>query len=182
MHIRSRSAAACAATVAAFALTGCFPTLPNFPNPGPPDPPIVPLSDDASMKQVIEPAKQFAQLNELEDVSGGFGWVACGGQNEALYYGQVEMSFLLPKGIDEKQYIRQIAKTMVANGWTDGPPRGDRSFGTLVHTDHVRAIITGGNFNVRERGAIQLLAQCRNTNDHRDDSVGVNITDQLRQR
>ncbi len=168
-------------TALTFAVAGCFPMMPKMPRPGPPDPPVVPLSDEASMKQVIDPAKEFVRLNQLEDVSGGFGWVACGGQNEALDYGQVEMSFLLPKDIVPQSYIRQIAKTMVAHGWTDGAPPGFKPFGTVIHTDEVKAIMAQDGF-YKELGKIQLLGECRNTNDHRDDYAGVSITDQLRQR
>ena len=134
------------------------------------------------MSQVIQPAKEFVVLNQLQDVTGGFGWVACGGQNEALYYGEVSMSFLLPNDVDESRYVKQIVKMMVSHGWMDGPAGGDQSFGTLLHTNEVRAAIGGGNSYNKERGTIRLSGECRNTNDHRDDSAGINITDQLNQR
>ena len=94
---------------------------PKMPEAESSKPPIVPLPDEASMQQVIDPAKEFVILNQLQDVSGGFGWVACGGQNEALYYGEVQVMFLLPKGVDEGRYIKQIVKMMVSHGWMDGP-------------------------------------------------------------
>ncbi len=143
---------------------------------------MVPMPDPASMQQVILPAREFVVLNRLQDVSGGFGWVACGGQDEALYYGEVQMSFLLPKGVDEDRYLEQIVKMMVSHGWADGPAPGDRSFGTLLHTNEVRASIAGGDMYNRERGTIRLSGECRNTNDHRADSAGIDITDQLTQR
>jgi hypothetical protein len=160
---------------------GCFPMAPTMPKAESSKPPIIPLPDEASMQQVIDPAKEFVILNQLQDVSGGFGWVACGGQNEALYYGEVQVSFLLPKNVDEARYIKQMAKMMVSHGWMDNP-NGDRSFGTLLHTNEVRAAITGGDSFNRESGTVRLSGECRNTNDHRDDSAGIDITEQLRQR
>lgn len=173
---------ACALIGVVAVAAGCFPMKPPMPKEDSSKPSIIPMPDEASMQQVIDPAREFVILNQLQDVSGGFGWVACGAQNEALYYGQVDMSFLLPKDVDESRYIKQIVKMMVSHGWQDGPVAGDHSFGTLLHTNEVRAAIGGGNAFVKERGSIQLSGQCRNTNDHRADSAGIDITDKLTQR
>lgn len=140
------------------------------------------MPDPASMQQVIDPAKEFVVLNRLQHVSGSFGWVACGGQGEALYYGEARVYFRMPKDMDAQRYAGKIAQMMVSHGWMDGPAPGDRSFGTLVHTNEVRAIITGGDRDNPETGQVQLLGECRNTTDHRADSTTVSITDQLRQR
>ena len=144
--------------------------------------PIIPLPDEASMQQVIDPAKEFVILNQLQGVTGGFGWVACGGQNEALYYGEAQVMFRLPEGVDENRYLKQIVKMMVSHGWMDGPAAGDRSFGTLLRTNEVRAAITGSDSDYRGLGKVRLSGECRNTNDHRDDSAGIDITPQLTQR
>ena len=71
---------------------------------------------------------------------------------------------------------------MGSHGWMDGPVGGDRSFGTLLHTNEVRAAISGGGAVYRELGKVRLSGECRNTNDHRDDSAWIDITDQLTQR
>ena len=173
---------ACALVGIVAVAAGCFPMAPTTPKAESSKPPIVPLPDEASMQQVIDPAKEFVILNQLQDVTGGFGWVACGGQNEALYYGEVQLMFQLPEGVDEDRYIKQIVKMMVSHGWMDGPAEGDRSFGTLLHTNEVRAAITGGDSSTRELGKVRLSGECRNTNDHRDDSAGIDITAQLTQR
>ncbi len=161
---------------------GCTPTAPEKPNAESSNPPFVPMPDPASMQQVILPAREFVVLNRLQDVTGTFGWVACGGENEALYYGEVQLTFAVPKGVDENRYINQIVKMMVSHGWMDGPVEGDGSPGTLLRTNEVRAAISGGDAVYRELGTIRLSGECRNTNDHRDDSAGVDITDQLTQR
>jgi hypothetical protein len=173
---------ACALVGVVAVAAGCFPMAPNTPEGDSSKPPIVPLPDPASMQQVIQPAREFVILNQLQDVTGTFGWVACGGQDEALYYGEVQLKFVLPKGVDENRYIKQIVKMMVSHGWMDTPANGDRSFGTLLHTNEVRAAISGGDSVWRELGKIRLSGECRNTNDHRDDSAGIDITDQVTQR
>ncbi len=182
MATRTRSARLACALIGIVAVAaGCVPMAPEKPKEDSPKPSMVPLPDPASMQQVIDPAKEFVILNRFQDVSGTFGWVACGGQDEALYYGEVRLSFLLPKDIDEGRYIKQIVKMMVSHGWMDSPT-GDRSFGTLLHTNEVRAAITGSDSFNRESGTVRLSGECRNTNDHRDDSAGIDITGQLAQR
>lgn len=178
MVLRSRLVCVLAAVVC----TGCSSLLPHTPPSESSKTSIVPMPDPASMQQVIDPAKEFVVLNHLQDVSGSFGWVACGGQDEALYYGEARVYFRMPEDMDAQGYVRKIAQMMVSHGWMDGPTPGDRSFGTLVHTNEVRAIITGGNRDNPETGQIQLLGECRNTTDHRADGTTVSITDQLRQR
>jgi hypothetical protein len=172
----------CASVGVLAVAAGCFPIAPPAPKEDSSDPPIVPMPDEASMHQVILPAREFVILNQLQDVSGTFGWVACGGQHEALYYGEVRLFFRLPEDIPEDRYLDQIVKMMVSHGWADGPVAGDRSLGTLLHTAEVRAAISGGNSFNREDGMVRLSGECRNTNDHRDDSAGIVITDQLTQR
>lgn len=180
-HAR-RARLACALIGIVAVATGCFPMKPPMPKEDSSKPSIVPMPDEASMQQVIDPAKEFVILNQLQDVSGTFGWVACGAQNEALYYGEVQIKFLLPPDVSEDRYIKQIVKMMVSHGWADSPVAGDHSFGTLLHTNEVRAAISGGNTVAREIGTIRLSGECRNTNDHRDDSAGIDITDRLTQR
>lgn len=176
-----RSRLMCALAVAAV-VAGCSSLLPQTPTSEPSKPSIVPMPDPASMQQVIDPAREFVVLNQLQNVSGSFGWVACGGQDEALYYGEARVYFLMPENTDAQRYVRKIAQMMVSHGWMDGPAPGDRSFGALIHTNEVRAVITGGDRDNPETGQVQLLGECRNTTDHRADGASVNITDQLRQR
>ena len=169
---------ACALAGVALAAASCFSTASEAPKIAPSKPPTVPMPDPASMQQVILPAREFVILNQLQDVTGTFGWVACGGQNEALYYGEVQLLFALPDGIAEDRYIKQIVKMMVSHGWMDGPVEGDRSFGTLLHTNEVRAAISGDGAVYRELGKVRLSGECRNMDDHRD-AASVNVTDQV---
>ncbi len=170
----------CTLAAAAF-LAGCSSSSPD-PARDPTQPSMVPMPDPASMQQVIDPAKEFVVLNHLQDVSGSFGWVACGGQEEALYYGEARVYFPVPEDTDAQRYVDKIAQMMVSHGWMDGPAPADRPPGTLIHTNEVRAVITGGSRDNPATGQIQLLGECRNTTDHRGASTAVSITDQLRQR
>jgi hypothetical protein len=160
------------------AVAGCSSASQQSPS----KPSFVPMPDPASIQQVIDPAKEFVVLNRLQDVSGSFSWVACGGQDEARYYGEARVYFRMPEDMDAQRYVGTIAHMMVSHGWMDAPAPGERSFGTLIHTSEVRAIITGGSRDNPETGQIQLLGECRNTTDHRGNATAVSITDRLRQR
>lgn len=142
---------------------------------------LAPLSDDEAMAQVVGPAKEFVQANQLQDVTGGFAFASCNDQGEPPYRATVDMSFALPAGADAAAFVKQIASTMILRGWVDGPPPGQNPFGTVIHTDEVMAVM-GAKPNYPELAQVQLYGQCRNMVDHRDDGTtnGVSITDQLR--
>ena len=144
-----------------------------------PPPQVKTASNEDTMKQVIDPARQIVKAAGLTDVFGGFSFEACNDQGEPPYRGRLEVSFAIPQGVEPQAYIRQIADTMVQQGWVDGPPPGKRAFGTVIHTDEVMAILSQHPV-AREDGAIRVFGECRNMVDHRDDPVkDVNVTDQL---
>lgn len=150
------------------------------PTTSPPGP-VETASNEDTMKQVVEPARQIVALAGLKDVYGGFSFEACNDQGEPPYRGRLEVSFSIPEDIEPDAYIRQVADTVVqnGNGWYDGPPAGKRPFGTVIHTDEVMAILSPHPV-AREDGAIRILGECRNMIDHRNDAVkDVNVTDQL---
>ncbi len=105
------------------------------------DHPEHPLSDEQAMAQVIEPAKQIAKITGLQDVSGGFSWESCNDQGDPPYRGRVDMTFIVPRGIDHSSYFEQVAATMVAHGWSSGAPPRQHLFGTVIHKDGVMATI-----------------------------------------
>lgn len=147
--------------------------------PSPKPEPVQPMSNEDTMRQVIDPARQIVKANGLQDVFAGFTFEACNDQGEPPYRGRLEMSFSVPRGIEPKNYIKQIAKTMVQQGWIDGPPPGRRAFGTLIHTDQVWAIM-GPHPVSHEDGSVQLYGECRNMVNHRDDpEKDFNVTDRV---
>ncbi len=144
-----------------------------------PPAPVETSSDEDTMKQVIDPARQIIQVAGLKDVFGGFSFEACNDQGEPPYRGRLEVSFTIPGGVEPEKYIRQIADTMLQQGWYDGPPPGKRLFGTVIHTDAVMAVLSQHPV-AREDGAIRIFGECRNMADHRNDAVkDVNVTDRL---
>ena len=159
-----------------------------FPNRHDIDHPANPLSDDQSQAQVVDAAKQIAQQVSLPDVYGGFVFQSCNDQGAPPYRGVVEMSFRLPtddrKGypaeVDPDTFFNQIAATMVAHGWADGPPPGLRPNGRVINKNGVMAIMSAGPNPGWNR--IQLYGECRNMTDHHNDGKTnwVKITDQLR--
>lgn len=149
-----------------------------FPSRHDPDHPEHPLSDEQAIAQVIDPAKQIAKVAALKGVSGGFSWESCNDQGDPPYRGRVDMTFLVPTGVDRSAYFEQIAKTMVANGWSAGAPPGQHLSGTVIHQDGVMATIGISPF-LGTDGAVQLFGECRNVNQHRYDN-GFSIKDQLR--
>lgn len=144
-----------------------------------PSEPVKGLSDDDTLKQLVEPAKAFVAVGALQDVSAGFDYEACNDQGEPPYRGRVDMGFRIPDDVEPTTYFQRLAKTMVeqGDGWSDGPPPGRNPFGTVIHTDTVFAII-GQNPVAKEDGYVHIFGECRNMDDHRDHAA-VNITDQV---
>lgn len=157
---------------------------PNQHSPGstnPVDDSAHPLTDDQAMAQVVAPAKQIAAVANLQGVSGGFSFASCNDQGDPPYMGTVTMSFLLQG--DPEAYFQQVRAAMVAHGWNDGPPPGQRYFGTTLNKDGVTANM-GYVPSDHTYGQIMLYGQCRNTTDHRHDGKTntTNITGELNAR
>lgn len=139
-----------------------------------------PLSEEQTMAQVVDAARQIVRAAQLNDVTGEFLFEACNDQGRPPYRGRVDMSFAVPHDLEPEEHFRQIAAAMVRQGWTGGPPAGKRPFGVVVHTERVMAIIGRACVN-SSRGSAQVCGECRDMTDHRDDgkTVGVEISDRL---
>lgn len=138
------------------------------------------LTDEQTRAQVVEPAKQIVKLAALQGVTGSFRFDSCNDQGEPPFRGVAGVSFVFPSGADPQGYIEQIASTMIAHGWSDGPPPGKRPYGRLVHQGQMLVIISP-NPDHPERGLIEFRGECRNLTDQRkiDGEVPVRITDEL---
>lgn len=143
-----------------------------------PQHPTDPLSDEQTKAQVLEPARQIATVASLQNVSGVFGWESCNDQGDPPFRGRVDVSFDVPPGADRNAYFAQIATTMIAHGWSDGPPPGKKPFGRVIHTGSVMAIIGKSSGTVKD-GSVELSGECRNMGDHRHDGSWYDVTDQL---
>lgn len=140
-----------------------------------------PLTDDQSMAQVVDPAKQIVTAANLQGVSGGFSFASCNDQGDPPYMGKVTMSFLIHG--DSDAYFQQVRAAMTAHGWSDGAPPGQQYFGTTLNKDGVTANISFVPSD-HSYGQINLYGQCRNTTDHHTDGKtnGTDITTQLNAR
>jgi len=152
------------------------------------DHPANPMSDQQTRDQVIEPAKQIAGFAHLQDPGGRFDFSSCNDQGDPPYRGLVSMSFTWPADessgsptdADPNKVFGQIATTMVAHGWNDGPPPDWHSYGRVLNKDGVVAVMTQNP--VSGKGNIALYGECRNMTNHRGDGTmtGFRIDDQLR--
>ena len=59
-----------------------------------------PLSDEQTMTQVVEAARQIVLAARLNDVTGGFLFEACNDQGRPPYRGRVDMSFAVPHDVE----------------------------------------------------------------------------------
>jgi len=140
-----------------------------------------PLTDDQAMAQVVEPAKQIVAVADLQGVSGGFSFASCNDQGEPPYQGTVTIGFLLHG--DPDAYFQQVRAAMIAHGWNDGPPPGQRYHGTTLNKDGVTASMSFVPSD-HSYGQIILDGECRNTTDHHHDGKtnGTDITNLLTAR
>jgi hypothetical protein len=129
--------------------------------------PAVPMSTAQARSQVTEPAQQIARLAKLEDAYAAFSFSSCNDQGEAPYRGVVRLNFTLPVGQNPDAYFDRIAATMVANGWTDGPPPGYVTYGRVIHTQGVVAVMGPGP--AEGWANVELTGECRNMDDHKSD-------------
>lgn len=139
-----------------------------------------PLTDDQTMAQVLEPAKQIVAISNLQGVDGGFSFASCNDQGDPPYQGRVTIGFLLQG--DPDTYFQHIRDAMRANGWNSGAPPGQHLHGTTLNKNGVTANL-GYIPSDHSRGQILLYGECRDPNDHHHDpGAGVDVTNQLNAR
>jgi hypothetical protein len=136
-----------------------------------------PMTDAAAAGQVVAAAKQIVSMAQLQGATGGYAFVSCTNENEPPYQVAVYMNFRLPQSNSVK-YLRDVAASMVAHGWTSAPAMGEH-FGQKLTRDGVTAIFYG-NVDGADIATMRLYGECRNTADHRNDNpVWTEVTDQL---
>jgi hypothetical protein len=143
------------------------------------DEPENPLTDEQTMAQVIDPAKEIVHAVTLHDVTGGFSYGSCNDQGDPPFQGRVEVAFKLPPG-DPGEVYQQVTDAMVRLGWNTGAPAGQKVYGVGLNRDGVMATV-GPRAIDPGYGSLQLYGECRNMGEHGNDDA-VSITDQLRQR
>jgi hypothetical protein len=136
-----------------------------------------PMTDAQAAGQVVAFAKQIVSTAQLRDATGGYAFVSCKNENDPPYQAAVYMSFRLPQSNSAK-YLRDIAASMVANGWTPAASMAEH-FGQKLTKEGVTAIFYR-SVNDTDVATMRLYGECRTTADHRNDNpVWTEVTDQL---
>jgi len=139
------------------------------------------LPDDQARGQVVDAAREIARAANLHITYATFEWEWCNDQGEPPYHGRVDMAFEVPAGTDSAAMSKQIAATAARQpGWSPGPPPGLKPFGDVAHKGGVMAIAAPGNYP--ERGSVRVFGECRNMNDHRNDTDVHDITSEIQNR
>jgi hypothetical protein len=136
-----------------------------------------PMTDAQAVGQVLASAKQIVSTAELRDATGGYAFVSCKNENDPPYQIAIYMNFRLPQSNSGK-YLRDIAASMVAHGWTPAASMGEH-FGQKLTKDGLVAVFYR-SVNDADFATMRLYGECRNTADHRNDNpVWTDVTDQL---
>lgn len=141
---------------------------------------VEPLSDEQSRAQVVEPVRELAAAAGLDVIYATFAWEWCSDQGEPPFHGRVDATFKLPAEVtDRTAYLEQLkGQAAELPGWSGGQAPGSHAYGEAAHRDGTKMIIGPGNSP--EMGQIQAFGECRNMNDHRNDSGFGDITDEIR--
>src|SRR3954468_4771211 len=166
-----------AALLAALVMGGCGMVGSRSESDHPWDEPENPLTDEQTMAQVVDPAKDVVRaLPQLDDVTGGFSYGSCNDQGAPPFQGRVEVAFKLPA--DPDTLFGQIRDTMLKQGWSAGAPEGQKVHGGGLNRNGVTATV-GPRAADPGYGSLKLYGECRNVGEHLGEDA-VNLTDQLR--
>ncbi len=143
------------------------------------DHPAQPVSDDQSEDQVLEPARQIVTTARLQRPTAGFMLMSCKDVNDPPYQGAIYLNFAVPADVRTDTYFRGIADAMVGRGWREGAPPSRYTYGATLYRSEVTAIVYRDN-DLPGIGVLRLYGQCRNMNNHRNDTTAwTDITDRL---
>jgi hypothetical protein len=136
-----------------------------------------PMTDAQAAGQVLASAKQIVSTAQLQDVTGGYAFVSCKNENEPPYQVAIYMNFRLPQSNSVK-YLRDVAASMVAQGWTTAPVMGEH-FGQKLTKEGVTAVLYRSDNNT-DIATMRLYGECRNIADHsKDNPAWTEVTDEL---
>ena len=144
------------------------------------EPPANPMSDDETMKQVVDSARQFVDSGRLKTVHGTYLLMSCRTENEPPYQGTAYIDFDIPPVTTAPDYLPDFARAMIKRGWKAGLDPNQHPGGEIMTKNGVTALFYR-NADISGRGVLQIYSECRNVTDHRMDPTGfVDISDQLR--
>jgi hypothetical protein len=137
-----------------------------------------PMSDEEALKQVVDSAKQIVDVANLRGVSGSSAYLSCTSLHDPPYQAAAYLNFRLPE-TNSVKHIREVASTMVADGWREASSMGEH-FGMKLTKGGVTSTFHENPDDPRF-ATMRLYGECRITSDHRNDNPAfVEITDRLR--
>ncbi|MEB3906847.1 hypothetical protein OSH39_21875 [Mycobacterium ulcerans] len=143
------------------------------------DHPGIPLSDAATEAHVVESARGLVAVAGLRPIAAGYLLMSCKNREDPPYQGAIYLTFTLPVDAHADTYFRAVASTLVQHGWTEGRPPAEHVFGRTLTRDDTTAVL----YRHRDdptMGVLRLYGPCRNTTDHRRDTMGwTDISDQF---
>ncbi len=141
--------------------------------------PANPLGDDDTEQQAVSAAREIVHATGLKTVHGTYLLMSCRTEDEPPYQGTVYVDFDIPAATRAPDFLPNIARIMTARGWKLGLDPNQHPGGEILTKDGVTAVIYR-NFDIRDRGVLQIYGECRNVTDHRMDATGfVDISDRL---
>jgi len=140
---------------------------------------VVPLSDDQSRRQVLEPARQFVDVGSLRVGSGTYLLASCSAEERPPYQGQVYLTFEVPAVTQTRAVFADLARAMTSLGWRVGTPPAHHPEGWTLAKAGVIAVYYR-HPELPNRAVLQIDGECRNLTDHQFDTTGfVDITGDL---
>ena len=138
-----------------------------------------PLSDEQARRQVIEPGRQFIDAGSLQVDTATYVLMSCSGEDLPPYRGRAYLTFEVPSVTQTRAVFADLARAMSAQGWRVGTRPGRHPEGwTLVRNGVIAAYYR--HSDLPDRGVLQIDGECRNMNDHQQDTGGfVDISDVL---
>lgn len=138
------------------------------------------LTDDQSRRQVLDSAREFVAAARLPAATGSYLLASCRQNNEPPYQGTVYLEFDVPAVARTPAFFREVARSMVGRGWTEGLAPLRHPGGKVLAREGVTALLYR-NPDIPGRGVLRISGACRNISDHRLDSIGfIDITGELR--
>jgi len=139
----------------------------------------VPLTDEQTEQQVLEPARRIIGAAKLTAATGTYLPVSCAAEDAPPYQGTAYLTFDLPTITETPAYFREMTRALTAGGWTVGLPPSHHPGGRTLSKDGVTATFYR-HPDIPRRGVLRLWGQCRNMTDHRLETIGfTDITGEL---
>jgi hypothetical protein len=142
------------------------------------DHPALPVGDEESKEQVVEPARQIVRLTGMQTASAGYSFMSCKNRDDPPYRGAIFLTFGLPASERADTYFETIASALDTHGWAEGPPPNDHAFAHIFSREAVTVTVYRDSDDPGV-GVARLYGQCRNMNDHRNDSGWVDVTGEV---